>query len=259
MRIRDSSKTRVKPVFDFLDVRYRNGSDWLPQLLRLPIGGHGVHVNPNWSLTIEDKGWGDKEKKLEPPASLLSWLIRHPRMPSDSQLSEDPVKAQKRRELIEGSDIRLREALSLLRNNPSGEDWHIFEGYTQPDVFIQTPDIVLVVEGKRTESETTKHTKWMPGRHQVWRHIDCAWEIKGKREVFGFFIVEGLGLSIDVPEKWIRETEAAMSKEALASSLPHRGPEEQRTIHQCFIGVATWQRLCNEFGIDWSLLPDTTD
>jgi len=119
LRIRDSSKTRVKPVFDLIDVRYRNGSDWLPQFLRLPIGGHGVHVNPNWSLTIEDKGWGDKEKKLEPPASLLSWLIRHPRMPSDSQLSEDPVKAQKRRDLIEGSDIRLREALSLLRNNPS--------------------------------------------------------------------------------------------------------------------------------------------
>jgi hypothetical protein len=231
----------------------------LPKLLSLPTGGNIVHINPNWRFSIQDKGWGDEEKILEPPVSLLSWLIRHPRMPGNGQLSEDPRKAQKRKELIQGSDTELREALTLLRDNPSREDWHIFEGGTQPDVFIQTLDLVIVIEGKRTESGATKDTKWMSGRHQIWRHIDCAWEVKGKREVFGFFIVEGLGQGCDVPEKWIRETEATMSKEALASSFPHRGPEEQRTIHHCFAGITTWQRVCKEFGIAWSLLPDVID
>jgi len=259
MGTRDSSKTRVAPVFDILYASDKTGKNWLPEILRLPTAGCSIHVNPNWDFTIEDKGWGDKEKKLEPPLSLLSWLIRNPRMPNDGQLSEDPVKAQKRRELIEGSDARLFEALNLLRDNQTREDWHMFEGNTQPDVFIQTPDLVIVIEGKRTESGATKGTKWMSGRHQIWRHIDCAWEVKGKKEVFGFFIVEGLGLSCDVPEKWTREAEAAMSKEALASSLPHRGPEEQRMIHQCFTGVTTWQRVCKEFGIAWSLLPDLID
>jgi hypothetical protein len=259
MGTKDSSKTRVAPVFNILYAIDKTGKSWLPQFLRLPTGGHNIRVNPNWDFTIEDRGWGSQEKKLEPPVSLLSWLIRHPRMPIDGKLSEDPLKAQKRRELIEGRDTRLREALSLLKDNPKREDWHIFEGNTQPDVFIQTPDIVIVIEGKRTESGATKDTKWMPGRHQIWRHIDCAWEIKGKREVFGFLIVEGDDLSCDVPGNWIRETGATMNSEALALSLPHRGPEEQRMIHQCFIGVTTWQKVCKEFGINWGLLPDVTD
>ncbi len=176
-----------------------------------------------------------------------------------TQQPEDPVKAQKRRELIEGSDTRLREALSLLRRNPSGEDWHIFEGTTQPDVFIQTPDLIIVIEGKRTERETTKNTKWMSGRHQMWRHIDCAWEIKGKREVFGFLIVESDGENDQVPARWIKEADITRSQEALASSLPHRGPEEREEIHQCFIGVTTWQKVCKEFGIDWDSLPNFAD
>ncbi len=259
MGTKDSSKTRVVPVFDILYANDKTGKSWLPKLLCLPTGENIVHINPNWDFSIQDKGWGDEEKKLEPPVSLLSWLIRHPRFPSDIQLSEDPVKSQKRRELIEGLDIRLREALSLLRNNPSGKDWHIFEGYTQPDVFIQTPDLMIVIEGKRTERKTTKHTKWMSGRHQIWRHIDCAWEIKGKREVFGFFIVEGDGLSDEVPVHWMDETKITMSQEALASSLPHRGPEEQERIRRCFIGVTTWQKMCKEFGIDWGFLPNLAD
>ena len=259
MGTKDSSKTRVIPVFNILYAIDKTGKSWLPQILRLPTGGHNIRVNPNWDFTIEDRGWGSQEKKLKPPVSLLSWLIRHPRMPSDGQLSEDSVKTQKRRELIEGSYNRLREALSLLRDNPLKEDWHIFEGNTQPDVFIQTPDIVIVIEGKRTESGATKNTKWMRGRHQIWRDIDCAWEIKGKREVFGFLIVEGDGLNYEVPAYWMDEAKATMSQGAVESSLPHRGPEEQRMIHQCFIGVTTWQRVCKEFGINWRLLPDVTD
>jgi hypothetical protein len=259
MGTKDSSKTRVAPVFDFLFARHGCDVDWLPLLLRLPTGGYIICVDPNWDFTIEHKGWGSQEKRLEPPVSLLSWLIRHSRMPRDGKLSKNPMKAQKRRELIEGSDNRLREGLSLLRDNPSREDWHILEGATQPDVFIQTPDVMIVIEGKRTESETTKNTKWMPGRHQMWRHIDCAWEIKGKREVFGFFVVEGDGLSGDVPARWMDEAKAIMSQAALASSLPHRGPDEQEVIRRCFLGVTTWQRVCNEFGIDWDLLPDVAD
>lgn len=259
MGTKDSSKTRVVPVFDILYANDKTGKSWLPQLLRLLAGGDSIHINLNWDFTIEDKGWGDQEKRLEPPVSLLSWLIRHPRTPNDGQLSKDPVKAQKRRELIEGSDVRVCEALSLLRKNPSGDDWHIFEGVTQPDVLIQTPDLMIVIEGKRTERKTTKHTKWMSGRHQIWRHIDCAWEIKGKREVFGFFIVEGDGLSDEVPAHWMDETKITMSQKALTSSLPHRGPEEQERIRRCFIGVTTWQKMCKEFGIDWGFLPNLAD
>ena len=89
MGTRDSSKTRVAPVFDILYDRDKTGRSWLLQLLRLPIGGRSIHVNSNWDFTIEHKGWEPDEKKFEPPLSLLSWLIRHPRMPGDGQLSEE--------------------------------------------------------------------------------------------------------------------------------------------------------------------------
>ncbi len=256
---RDSSKTRVVPVFDLIAEGQTSGASWLPKLLCLPIGSSKIVINPDWDLTIEERGWGEKEKRLDPPVSLLSWLIRNPRMPNDGQLSNDPIKAQKRRELIEGSDVRLREALSLLRHNPIKENWHIFEGITQPDVFIQTPDVMIVVEGKRTETETTKKTKWMSGRHQMWRHIDCAWEIKGKREVFGLLIVEGDPASDKVPTFWMNEARIIASREALTSSLPHRGQQETESIHQCFLGVTTLKKICKEFGIEWGRLPDLVE
>lgn len=257
---KDSSRTRVAPVFNMLYARDKTGRIWLPRLLCLPTGGHPIRISPKWDSTIQDVGWGENEKKLDPPISLLSWLIRHPRIPVDGQLSHNLVKAQKRHDLIEGSDARLREALGLLSHNPEGHDWHIFEGKTQPDVFIQTADILIVIEGKRTEREATKETKWMTGRHQMLRHIDCAWEIKGKRKVVGFFIVEGDGTKDGVPTFWLDQAQKTIGLDAIMSSLPHRGPEEQEGISQCFLGVTTWQRVCGEFGIDWmSIMNLTTD
>jgi hypothetical protein len=255
---KDSSRTRVAPVFNILYARDKTGKTWLPRLLRLPTGGHPIRISSEWDFTIQDAGWGENEKKLDPPISLLSWLIRHPKIPANGQLSHNSVKAQKRHDLIEGSDARLVEALGLLSYNPEGHDWHIFEGRTQPDVFIQTPYILIVIEGKRTEREATKETKWMAGRHQMLRHIDCAWEIKGKRKVVGFFIVEGDGAEGGVPPFWLDQARKTISREAIMSSLPHRGPEEQEGISRCFLGVTTWQRVCREFGIDWTSITNLT-
>jgi hypothetical protein len=254
----NSTLTRVIPVFDRLYKDDKTGSSWLPRLLHMPIGGNSIKIPNSCNFTIERKGWGKDEVKLDPPVSLLSWLIRHPRYPTVGEISSDPVKAKKRQELIDGAAKRLWEALSLLSNNPNKEDWHIFEGQTQPDVYLQTKDFIVVIEGKRTEREPTTTTKWMPARHQMLRHIDCAWEIAGKRQVIGFFIVEGNGADEAVPAQWIEFAKQTASLEAVSSSLPHRGPEEQAGISACFFGVTTWQRVCKEFGIEWASLPRET-
>lgn len=256
---KDSSKTRVVPVFDCLYQNDKTGNSWLPKLLCLPTGSNPTSLPVNCDFSIEQIGWGANEKKLDPPVSLLSWLIRHPHKPMSGNLSSDQAKAQKRREWIDGSESRMLEALALLSNNPDGDDWHIFEGKTQPDVFIQTPDLVVVIEGKRTERKPTTSTKWMDGRHQMLRHIACAWEIRGKRQILGFFIVEGDCAQEDVPSPWLDYAKDAIKSDSIASSLPHRGPEEQRSIASCFVGVTTWQRICREFGIDWKQLPHSTD
>jgi len=256
---KDSSKTRVVPVFDCLYQNDKTGKSWLPKLLSLPTGGNPAALPGNCDVSIEEIGWGTNEKRLDPPVSLLSWLIRHPRKPMDGSLSSDRAKAQKRREWIEGSETRMLEALALLSNNLDGDDWHILEGKTQPDIFIQTSGLLVLIEGKRTEPKPTTATKWMKGRHQMLRHIDCAWEIRGKRQVRGFFIVEGNSAQQDVPSPWLDHARDTIKSRSIASSLPHRGPEEQRAIASCFTGVTTWQRICREFAIEWKQIPDSTD
>jgi hypothetical protein len=116
---------------------------------------------------------------------------------------------------------------------------------------------MTVIEGKRTERQPTVCTKWMSGRHQMLRHIDCAWEIRGKRQVIGFFIVEGDGNDEAVPSEWVDFARETISPSALASSLPHRGPEEQADIASCFIGVTSWQSVCRKFGINWAEIQET--
>lgn len=258
MGLRNSSKTRVVPVFDFLFKTDETGRSWLPRLLRLPVGSNRLSLPPDTDFCIQEARWGRNEKKLDPPVALLSWLIRHPRMPLSGQLSSNPIKAQKRRELIEGSEARLEEGLCLLHNNPNGEDWHIFEGQTQPDVFIQTPSVIVVAEGKRTEREPTRATKWMAGRHQMLRHIDCAWEARGTRQVIGFFIVQGVGDGGEVPVDWLNYTGETVCADVLNTSLPHRGPQEQKEIASCFIGATTWETICGEFNLPSNLLLETT-
>ena len=262
MGIRDSSKTRVTPVFDCLQKHDCTGCLWLPRLLALPVGGKSVSVSTDSNYTIKDCGWGNTERQLLPPVSLLSWLIRHPRKPTSGTLSNDPEKAARRQQWIDGSADRIKEGLRLLRNNPTDEDWHIFEGETQPDVFIETHDIIVIIEGKRTERGPTTKTKWMDGRHQMLRHIDCAWEMRGNKTVLGFFIVEGHETATDVPSEWLAFAKETMSATAVASSLPHRGLVEQNEIAAAFMGVTTWQRVCHEFhdlGLNWHSLPDTCE
>lgn len=118
-----------------------------------------------------------------------------------------------------------------------------------------------VAGGLSSDSQKAEiRRQWMEGRHQMLRHLDGAWEIRGGRQVAGFFIVEGDDASEEVPAKWLSFARETVSPGAIAASLPHRGPEEQRRIATAFAGVTTWQRVCREFaqfGLDYAALPDT--
>ncbi len=181
------------------------------------------------------KNWyGDREKALQPPVALLSWLIRNLDSAESRPLGTDETSV-KRRKLMEKDPATIGEALDHLRRKGTSRAWHILEGATYPDVFIETPDALIVIEGKRTEAGATTHTTWMPNRHQMLRHIDAAWEIRGKRDVYGFFIVEG-GSSTEAwsPQQCMDVCTATRSAEAINGSLPRRSPEEQKQIANCF-------------------------
>lgn len=243
----DSSLTRVAPVFDRLSTQ---PADWPARLLALAQCAAPDAVD--WrklDLRYVNGWWGDRERGLRPPVSLLSWLVRHP-----ESWASKPCSAERLR-LQSGDPATVSQALELLRSSGADRGWFIFEGRTFPDALIETQDALIVVEGKRTESGPTTHTTWMGMRHQIWRHIDAAWEVRGRRKVLGLFIVEDDGSGL--PTVWREAAGEAVAEQALAGSFPHRSARETAELRRCFLGVATWASVCRAFGINMRDLPDT--
>jgi len=80
---KDSSKTRVKPVFDELFLRDKTGLSWLGGLLRLPSRINMESLSVPELLPLRVHAWGDTEKALFPPRSLLRWLVMNLELPKN--------------------------------------------------------------------------------------------------------------------------------------------------------------------------------
>jgi len=247
----DSSRTRVVPVFDGLFERDPTGGSWISRLLALPRhGARTLSTLPDLHLREGCEGvtygWGSHEVPLRPPRALLEWLIRNlPPVRSESALRSGET-LMKRQALARRDPAVVAEALELLDRQADGRGWHILEGPSYPDVFLDTDEALIVIEGKRTEPGPTTATTFMPERHQMLRHMDCAWEIRGDRPVYGLFIIEGPAL----PPEWVGYASETISESVLRSSLPHRTIEERSMLKAGFLGVTTWQTVCDALKID---------
>lgn len=257
----DSSKTRVVPVFNHLLELDRTGVAWLDRLIRIgsridlttvPVElGQVTNSLPSWG-----KG---NEEPLPAPNELHEWLVGNITLEA---VIENPVseESQEKREALAAGDPEvLSEALYCLSRVPAGKvlraKWYIFEGPSKPDAFIVTDNVILVIEGKRKDSLATR-TKWMEYRPQLIRHMDGAMAIAGGRTVLSLLLVEGKSDDpMTVPVKWTRELEKHFQPDMLALSLPHRSDEERQLIVNGVLGIATWQRVCNEFSIRWPPAP----
>ena len=248
----DSSKTRVVPFFDRLRAADETAQSWLPLLLGLPSCGSGART-PSRCGPLRDWGWGDLERALDPPVSLLSWLIRNLEPPTTPDRSSAWPRRQR---LIAREPAHIGDALQALRSDSSARDWYLLEGPSYPDAFLATDDLVVVIEGKRTEAGPTTGTMWMPVRHQILRHLDAALEIRGNRSLYGFFMVEGKSDG-SLPGVWRDACASTLSEEALSGSLPHRGPGDQEVIRNAFLGAVSWQAACDVLGVPHQSLPNT--
>lgn len=246
--LKDSSRTRVAPVFDQL---CQLDGDWVRTLLSIAKGGHpSASAGPELDLTYIRGHWAPKELSLRPPVSLLSWLIRNA-----SRLDLSESESAERKLLHEGDPATILKALRLLRTEKANRGWYVFEGPTYPDAVLETPDALIVIEGKRTERGATTKTTWLPGRHQIWRHIDAAWEIKGRRVVYGLFVAESDGDA--VTEEWLTFANDSIQAGVLETSFPHRGQKEREEISKSFLGAVTWRGICSQFSLSYDGLPDT--
>jgi hypothetical protein len=200
-----------------------------------------------------DKGyWGKTERSFDPPVALLSWLIRHPA----PQLPAPPVVAE-RTLLAEGEPAVVARALHALRTSAAPKGWHLLEGPTVPDVMIETPDALIVIECKSPGQNGTPNSAAVARRHPMWRHIDAAWEIRGRRRVFGFFILPGQEPDGDVPPVVEAAFAEARSEVVLEANFPHRSTKERDAIATCFLGGTSWNLVCKEFNISLGSLPRT--
>ena len=258
---RDSTWTRVVPVFDELLARDRTGQAWLDLLLSMPtLSARPARAGRAVRGPLRTWAWGAAEKQLMPPAVLLQWLIACGRPRPGLPLGSSFVTITKRTSLMQRDPSVIGEALGLLSHAPvPSRAWYVLEGPSQPDVHLETDDAIIVIEGKRTESGPTRTTDWMEPRDQMLRHLDCAHACRGTKMVLGLMIVEGTGgaNATTVPKVWDDAAAETVSAPILGASLPHRLEAERAAIAESFLGVTTWQAVCATFGIDYSALPDT--
>jgi len=259
-RPNDSSKTRVSPVFNALAL---TSSDWPRKLLDLAAGSSkGAHAWDREDLTPVRCYWQNtakamKEYALHPPAALLEWLVWNLKVPSRGMPKASPTTVANRKRLLAQDPDAIAEALDGLASGRLGRRWYVLEGPSYPDVFIETPEALILVEGKYTEGGATTTTTWMTERHQMLRHLDGAWEIKGKRSVYGLFIVDAgvADAPLTVPEKWRKAAEATVDPNVLKTSLPHRqDPADRDRIGRSLVGITTWQAITAAFDLDPTLL-----
>lgn len=253
----NSSKTRVVPVFNALIEKDPTGRSWLPRLLRLgsradrsliPSEIGELEAPPTKSGTW----WGDDERDLVAPATLLELLLDRVD-PETVGRSGDRDAVRAKRELLANKDAAtLAEARALLKGGSRRRGWHVLEGPSYPDACLQTPEVLLVVEGKRTERKCTTTTRWMKQRSQLLRHMDGAHEVAGGRVVLGLLVVEGSGRDVTKPSPhWLEESNAQIEEKMVSGSLPHRSAEERERIVCGVLGVTTWQAVSREFGLPW--------
>jgi hypothetical protein len=255
--IYDSSRTRVAPVFGRLQCLDPSGRLWLQGLLEL-ANTRKLPRPEAGSARLRVAKWWPREARLAAPPGLLRWLLENAEEPRNAAAwgRRPEVMANRRRVVDRDADTLAGALQSLQERRPSPRAWYVLEGPSQPDVYLDSAETVIVVEGKRTETGPATSTAWMRVRHQMLRHLDAAWELRQGRRIYGLYIVEAEPgtTSVDAPSAWKEAVELTISDEVLKASLPHRSPDERSQIASALLGVTTWQAVCDDFQIPRDVL-----
>jgi hypothetical protein len=186
----------------------------------------------------------------------LRWLVNNPQR-LEWPCEEGRRKAYgqgttEKREALLAGDLRVRqEALQKLEERHVEQAWWVFEGLTSVDCFVQSREVTLFVEGKRTEPSLTARSEWDPRRHQVFRNLDCLRVFPERRANFYVLLVVEEG-GLTHPEA--RELDGKY--EDARESWPHLDEAQAEELWSHYLGYATWQELARAFGLT---LPDTRD
>ncbi len=245
---KDSTFTRVKPVFDFIG----NDSEKLNKFFRL-FGDQAPVIEQD---LVKEIRYGKNEKLLAPSKSLLIWMLQHlgdlnPVVNFGVDLGSDTYL--KREMLFAGDEKILNEAIDLIssKNQIPKREWYIFEGYTHPDIYIETDDSIFVGEAKRTESDITTKTKWLNPRDQFIRHIDSL--LDQPKKIYSFYLLDKDEYLKGVyPDRM----KLYLNSDYIKSNLKHRNEADIERAIESFIGFIFWNDIAECFDIKF---PDTIE
>ena len=187
---RNSSLTRVQPIFDELLDQWSDGDPWLSELwdmaaltrpgvaLSKPVGLGKLLASETPPARAARQGTV-YERPVAPPAAFLRWLLENPqkmkvRDPRNFGAKSDNARCW-RSKLFSGDKRLVSEAQNEGRSQlgrrlaqRGRNKWWAFEGFSRIDCCLITSQCVLFVEGKRTES-VSPSTLWFQQRSQLWR------------------------------------------------------------------------------------------
>lgn len=252
MGIRNSSLTRVKPLFDFIDLDV----DKLNRFL-------GLFDNKNQIIkknSLIDIWYGDNEKKIPPSKSLLIWMLQNlndlNKVDNFGAVNINSETYKKRRQLFAGDTKLVDEAINLIQAKSilPQRKWYIFEGNTFPDIFIETTDSIFIGEAKRTEKDITTKTRWLGQRDQLIRHIDSL--LDQPKMIYSFYILEKEEYS---KGSYIERMELYSKKDYFNINLKHRDDSIIERAVNSFIGFVFWEDIADNFNIHFPDIINNVD
>lgn len=259
-RLKNSSLTRVEPVFKILLKLDPTGLSWLAKLIKLTnkntdIATRIASMNCKiMDYCVELKNGRPKcfERSIVPSYAFLRWLIEHPerlKVPKNYG-TKDEAKRENRKKLlgvygVQVQQEKMREALKLLDEKgaqKSRGQWWAFEGYTRVDCLLETDDFILGIEGKRTDKESSR-INWFSPRNQIIRNLEAIKAEAGSKAYAVLLMNEdGSDPILDAD---------------FSNSLPHYSPQEIQELKGHYLGSVSWRQACTALGIDPNTLPDT--
>ena len=264
---KNSSLTRVQPVFNALLDLDPEGKAWLDRLLQMAAATKEATVQrlrqAGSLVPVETSAGAARlgvvfECRVPPPAAFLRWLLNHPQRMD----VRDPVKFRAkgestiewRRKLFSRNPGEQAEAMAeglraLERRGAGDSDgqWWAFEGFSHIDCCLVAENLVLFVEGKRTEP-VSRRTRWFSERSQLWRNVEAAGDFSKGKDFAVILAVETEG-----------DGTAALAAAAgsLKGSCPHLEEPDREQLSQHLLGFVTWRQMVDEFGLPGECLVES--
>jgi len=150
------------------------------------------------------------------------------------------------------------EALGKLERNigTTKGKWWSFEGITYVDCTLITSEVVVFIEGKRTELGPSKNILWYPHRNQILRNLECAFEfIKNTNKKFFVLLITKKIDEYDKNDaKRKEQIEKTIDPETIKNSFPHLTENQIDRLLEHYLGATNWQDIVSIFKLPKSLL-----